>query len=86
MRKYFLPGNNSTFITDDFSPNYDWVYDYLDHLLHKRLWVDDAYRPYSAIGTVRLTQYRVQNECDMDSSNFLDGKFDLKPCKDLSCF
>lgn len=54
-RKYFLPVvGNTTFVSDGYAPDYNWLYDYLDTTLHQRLWLDDAYSPYTSIGSLRM--------------------------------
>lgn len=49
-----MPNATSGFVFEGYSKDYDWVYDYLNQMLHERLWVADSFRPYMALGTVRM--------------------------------
>jgi hypothetical protein len=49
--------------------------------------VSDAFSPYTALGAVRMIQFRVKNDCEDDPDSILPVNFDLsKPCTDLECF
>jgi len=54
VKQYFMPNATSGFVFEGYSKDYDWVYDYLNQMLHERLWVADSYRPYMAVGSVRM--------------------------------
>ena len=75
-----MPNTSSGFVFEGYSRNYDWVYDYVDQMLHERLWVANEFRPYMAVGTVRMVQYRVKNQCERDNSTL------TKSCTELECF
>jgi hypothetical protein len=72
-----MPNASSGFVFDGYARNYDWVYDYLDNVLHQKLWVSEEYRPYMAVGSVRMVQYRVKNKCEKDNSTLSESCTDL---------
>jgi len=73
---------DSNFVFEGYISNYNWVYDYLDTLLHDRLWVSQS--PFSPIGALRFAQFRVQNLCDGDLAT--QSKAGGNECLDLTCF
>eukprot|EP00347_Sterkiella_histriomuscorum_P022659 403337641 len=58
--------------------SYQEVYDYVDLILHEKLWVNGRASPYQPIGTLRMAQFRVESDCTSEEIR--------QPCSDISCF
>lgn len=76
-----MPNATSGFVFEGYSKNYDWIYNYIDMVLHERLWLADTNQPYMPVGTMRMAQYRAENDCKSG-----DAIYSKSCTTDLECF